>query len=163
TPSQETDQVSPTEVTPELGKGALDIGGLLGRLSGRLDKPGTYADDGFRRRGCGQTGSGRGAYDPAVKPLQTFGRATDGMANVWNRTRETWPSGILGGRRETCAMVRLCTRPQSKERERKPLTYSEARPISIPTSSRRQLLRLHQEVVEHGTALVAHDGDGLGL
>src|SRR5215470_406882 len=56
TPSQETDHVSPTEVTPELGKGALDIGGLLGRLSGRLDKTGTYADDGSRRRGCGQTG-----------------------------------------------------------------------------------------------------------
>ena len=40
TPSQETDQVSPTEVTPELGKGALELGGLLGRLGGRLDKTG---------------------------------------------------------------------------------------------------------------------------
>ena len=48
-PSQETANVSPTEVTPELGKGALDVGGLLGRLGGRLDKTGTYADDGSRR------------------------------------------------------------------------------------------------------------------
>ena len=28
-------------------------------------------------------------------------------AKVWNRTREIWLSGILGGRRETYAMVRL--------------------------------------------------------
>jgi len=60
-----------------LGKVALDIGGLLGRLSGRLDKTGIYADDGFRRRGCRQTGSGGGAYDPAFKPLQALGRLTD--------------------------------------------------------------------------------------
>ena len=78
-PSQETANVSPTEVTPELGKGALDVGGLLGRLGGRLDKTGTYADGGFRRQGCGQTRSGGGAYDPAFKPLQALGRPTDDM------------------------------------------------------------------------------------
>ena len=105
-PSQETANVSPTEVTPELGKGALDVGGLLGRLGGRLDKTGTYADGGFRRQGCGQTRSGGGAYDPAFKPLQA-GKAHGGHAKVWNRTQEIWLSGILGGRRETYAMVRL--------------------------------------------------------
>jgi hypothetical protein len=54
-PSQETDHVSPTEVAPELGKGALDTWRPSRPHGGRLDKPGTCADDGSRRRGCGQT------------------------------------------------------------------------------------------------------------
>jgi hypothetical protein len=45
-PSQEVAHISPTEVTPELGKGALDTWRPLGGLGGRLDKTGTYADDG---------------------------------------------------------------------------------------------------------------------
>ena len=43
-PSQETDHVSPTEVTPELGKGALDTWRPSRPYGGRLDKTGTYAD-----------------------------------------------------------------------------------------------------------------------
>jgi hypothetical protein len=38
--SQETDHVSPTEVIPELGKGALDTWRPHGCLGGRLDKTG---------------------------------------------------------------------------------------------------------------------------
>src|SRR5262245_6935974 len=73
-PSQETAHVSPTEVTPELGKEALDTWRPSQPYGGRLDKTGTYADDGSRRRGCGQTRSGRGEYEPAFKPLQALGR-----------------------------------------------------------------------------------------
>jgi hypothetical protein len=63
-PSQETENVFPTEVTPELGKGALDTWRSSRSSRGRLDKTGAYADDGFRRtrlwanrewRGCIQT------------------------------------------------------------------------------------------------------------
>jgi hypothetical protein len=75
--SQETDHVSPTEVTPELGKGALDTWWLSRPSIGRLDKTGTYAVDGSRRRGCEQTSNGRGAYEPAFKPLQALGRLTE--------------------------------------------------------------------------------------
>jgi hypothetical protein len=42
-PSQETDHVSPTEVTPELGKGALDTWRPVRPCGGRLDKTGAYA------------------------------------------------------------------------------------------------------------------------
>jgi hypothetical protein len=43
-PSQETDHVSPTEVTPELGKGALDTWRPSRPYGGRLDKTGVDAD-----------------------------------------------------------------------------------------------------------------------
>ena len=39
-PSQETDHVSPTEVTPELGKGALGTWRSSRPYGGRLDKTG---------------------------------------------------------------------------------------------------------------------------
>src|SRR5262249_3225597 len=74
TPSQETAHASPTEVTPELGKGALDTWRPSRPYGGRPDKTGTYAGYGFRRRGCGQTRNGRGAHEPALKPLQALGR-----------------------------------------------------------------------------------------
>jgi hypothetical protein len=41
--SQETDHVSPTEVTPELGKGALDTWRPSRPHGDRLDKTGAYA------------------------------------------------------------------------------------------------------------------------
>jgi hypothetical protein len=41
--SQETDHVSPTEVTPELGKGALDTWRPSRPHGDRLDKTGVYA------------------------------------------------------------------------------------------------------------------------
>src|SRR5215831_7492510 len=72
TPSQETNHVSPTEVTPELGKGALDTWRSSRSYGGRPDKTGVHAGYGFRRRGCGQTRSGRGVYEPAFKPLQPW-------------------------------------------------------------------------------------------
>ena len=43
-PSQETDHVSPTEVTPELGKEALDTWRPSRPYGGRSDKTGVYAD-----------------------------------------------------------------------------------------------------------------------
>jgi hypothetical protein len=76
-PSQETDHVSPTEVTPELGKEALGTWRPSRPYGGRLDKTGAHAGYGFRRRGCGQTGSDRGAREPALKPLHALGRPTD--------------------------------------------------------------------------------------
>jgi len=46
------------------------------------------------------------------------GRKAHGRnAKVSNRTREIRPSGTIGGRRETSAMVGMCTAPRSKERE----------------------------------------------
>jgi hypothetical protein len=42
-PSQETVHVSPTEVTPELGKGALDTWRSSRSYGGRLDKTGVFA------------------------------------------------------------------------------------------------------------------------
>ena len=42
-----------------------------------------------------------GAYNgPAFKPLQTW-EGLRKKAKVSNRTREIWPSGIIGGLRET--------------------------------------------------------------
>src|SRR5215510_6388128 len=78
-PSQEMAHVSPTEVTPELGKEALGTWRPSRPYGGRLDKPGTCAGYGLRRRGCEQTRSGRGVYDPAFKPHQALGRPMDDM------------------------------------------------------------------------------------
>ena len=44
TPSEEVVHISPTEVTPELGKGALGTWRPTQPYGGRLDKTGTYAD-----------------------------------------------------------------------------------------------------------------------
>jgi hypothetical protein len=76
--SQEMAHISPTKVTPEL-KGLWALCGLRSCLGGRLDNTGVNADDGSRRRGRGQTRSGKGAYKPAFKPLYAMGRPTDGM------------------------------------------------------------------------------------
>src|SRR4029077_6847801 len=75
--------------------------------------------------------NGGGVYGPAFKPLQTW-EGLRKKAKVSNPAREIWPSGIIGGfgTREPwwdCERVL-----QSKEQERKPLTYSRTRPISIP-------------------------------
>jgi hypothetical protein len=42
-PSEEVVHISPTEVTPELGKGALGTWRSTQPYGGRLDKTGTYA------------------------------------------------------------------------------------------------------------------------
>src|SRR5215831_18357399 len=55
--SQETDHVSPTEVTPELGKGALGhLAAFSVCLGGRLDKTGTHATDRSRGEAVGKPG-----------------------------------------------------------------------------------------------------------
>jgi hypothetical protein len=75
--SQETDHVSPTEVHPSWAKGLWALGGLSRPYGGRLDKNRHLRRLRLRRRSCGQTGSGRGVYEPAFKPLQALGRPTD--------------------------------------------------------------------------------------
>src|ERR1019366_1826540 len=50
-------------------------------------------------------------YGPAFKPSASFGKAFGRNAEVSNRTREIWPSGIIGGLRETKAMGGLGPRP----------------------------------------------------
>jgi hypothetical protein len=82
--------------------------------------------------------NGGGVYGPAFKPLQTW-EGLRKKAKVSNRTREIWPSGIIGGfgKRKPwwdCEPVQ-----QSKEQERKPPTYSKARPTSIPMINRPNL------------------------
>ena len=54
--SQETDHVSPTEVTPELGKEALDTWRPLQPYGGRFDKTGTYAGYGSGGEAVGKPG-----------------------------------------------------------------------------------------------------------
>ena len=44
--------------------------------------------------------NGGGVYGPAFKPLQTW-EGLRKKAKVSNRTREIWPSVIIGGLRET--------------------------------------------------------------
>ena len=53
--SQETDHVSPTEVTPELGKrGSGHLAAFSVCLGGRLDKTGTHATDSSRGEAVGK-------------------------------------------------------------------------------------------------------------
>ena len=54
--SQETDHVSPTEVIPELGKGALGTWRPTQPYGGRLDKTGTYAGYGIGGEAVGKPG-----------------------------------------------------------------------------------------------------------
>src|ERR1700730_17793186 len=79
-------------------KGLRTLGGFLVSGGGRLDKTGvtpTLAG----RRGWGQIRDGRGVYEPAFQPLLTW-KGPRKKAEVSNRTREIWPSGIIGGLRE---------------------------------------------------------------
>ena len=55
-PSQEVVHISPTEVTPELGKGALGTWRPTQPYGGRLDKTGVNADDGSRGEAVGKPG-----------------------------------------------------------------------------------------------------------
>jgi hypothetical protein len=54
--SQETLNVSPTKVTPELGKGALDTWRPARPYGGRLDNTGTYAGYGSAGEAVGKPG-----------------------------------------------------------------------------------------------------------
>ena len=55
-PFQETDHVSPAEVTPELGKEAQGTWRSPRPYGGRLDKTGTHANDGSRGKAVGKPG-----------------------------------------------------------------------------------------------------------
>jgi hypothetical protein len=55
-PSQEVVHISPTEVTPELGKGALGTWRPTQPYGGRLDKTGTYAGYGLGGEAVGKPG-----------------------------------------------------------------------------------------------------------
>src|SRR6516164_5770357 len=69
--------------------------------------------------------------DQRLNPLQTR-KGLRKKAKVSNRTREIWPSVIIGGFGKRKPWWDCEPVLQSKEQERKPLTYSGARPISIP-------------------------------
>ena len=105
--SQETDHVSPTEVIPELGKGALDTWRPHGCLGGRLDKTG---DTQLTVQGGEAVGKPGGVGVDTHQRLN-LSKPWEGprriYAKVSNRTREIRPYGIIGGLRETYAMVRL--------------------------------------------------------
>ena len=55
-PSQELAHISPMEVTPELGKGALGTWRPTQPYGGRLDKTGTYAGYGTGGEAVGKLG-----------------------------------------------------------------------------------------------------------
>ena len=70
--------ISPTEVTPKLGKGAQDTWRPAGPYGGRLDKTGvTPRSVKEARPGANQDGGG--VYGPAFKPLQALGRPSEEM------------------------------------------------------------------------------------
>jgi hypothetical protein len=76
-PSQEVAHISPTEVTPELGKGALDTWRPSQPYGGRLDKTGTYA-------GCGSGGEAGGK--PGVAGVHTNQRLS--LSKPWGGPRK---------------------------------------------------------------------------
>jgi len=73
-PSQEVVHISPTEVTPELGKGALGTWRPTQPYGGRLDKTGTYAGYGLRGEAVGKPGVA-GAYTNQRLNLSNLGKA----------------------------------------------------------------------------------------
>jgi hypothetical protein len=131
--SQETDHVSPTEVIPELGKGALDTWRPHGCLGGRLDKTG---DTQLTVQGGEAVGKPGGVGVDThqrlnlSKPWEGPRRICQGFKPYSGDPTVRHYRGASGNVRhgETVTPV-----PRSKERERKPLTYSGARPNSIPT------------------------------
>ncbi len=76
-PSQEVAHISPTEVTPELGKEALDTWRPSQPYGGRLDKTGTYA-------GCGSGGEAGGK--PGVAGVHTNQRLS--LSKPWGGPRK---------------------------------------------------------------------------
>ena len=81
-----------------MGKGAQDTWRLSWPYGGRLDKTGATPRTGHEAR-LEANQNGRGVHGPAFKPLQTW-EGLRKKAKVSNRTREIWPSGIIGGLRE---------------------------------------------------------------
>jgi hypothetical protein len=67
-------------------------------MAAGLIKPAQRYDGQEARLEANQNGGG--VHGPAFKPLQTW-EGLRKKAKVSNRTREIWPSGIIGGLRET--------------------------------------------------------------
>jgi hypothetical protein len=90
----------PNEGNTEVGqRGSGHLAVSIWQWGGRLDKTGAAPTLAWKR-GWGQTREGRGVYEPAFQPLLTW-EGPRKKAEVSNRTREIWPSGIIGGLRET--------------------------------------------------------------
>ena len=96
--SQEAAHVSSKEVTPNWGKGTLDLGGFIGSavVGLRAGDKLTYAVE----RDRGQT-TDVGVYACQRLNLADAGKAHGRKAKVPNRTWESRPSGIIGGPPET--------------------------------------------------------------
>jgi hypothetical protein len=77
-PSEETAHVSPTEVTPELGKEALDAWRPLGRMAAGLIRP-AVTQIRLRRRGWRQTGMAGVYTNQRLNLPKPLGRPTDDM------------------------------------------------------------------------------------
>ena len=86
------------------GSGHLAVS--LGYLGGRLDKTGDMQMTALGDEAVGKPGVA-GVYTNQRLSLSTTWEGPRKKAKVSNRTREIWPSGIIGGRWKTCAMVRL--------------------------------------------------------
>ena len=77
-PSQEVVHISPTEVTPELGKGALGTWRPAQPYGGRLDKTGIYAGYGL---------GGEAVSKPGVAGVYTNQRLS--FSKLWEGSRMT--------------------------------------------------------------------------
>src|SRR5215831_5157908 len=102
--------------TSAWAKGLRTLGGLRGCLGGRLDKTGVHADDGLRRRGCGQTRSGGGVYEPAFKPLHDLGRPAADMLRFQTGLGKSDRPGLWGGVGKRAPWWECAPASQSKER-----------------------------------------------
>jgi hypothetical protein len=80
--------VSPTEVTPKLGKGAQDTWRFPRQAGGRLDKTGVTPVLAWGR-GWGPTGQWQGCIRTSELNLSMLGKAHGRKAEVSNRTWET--------------------------------------------------------------------------
>jgi hypothetical protein len=101
TSSQETVRVSLMKVTPTSGEGALGTWRSLRQVRARLDKTGhTKPRPGIGTKLLSKPFAG-GAYVHQHLNFVADGKAHRRKARTSNRTREIWPSGIIGGPRET--------------------------------------------------------------
>jgi len=103
------------EVMQNWAKGLRTLGGFHRQRGGRLDKTGATPVLAWKR-GCGQT-TDVGAYANQRLNLAEEGKAHNRHAKVSNRTREIWPSGIIGGLRETRPWWNCAPTSQSEERD----------------------------------------------
>ena len=103
--SQEAECAPPRcEKYQHWAKGLWALGGPIKPRGGQTQS--WHKADAAMERGYGQTAE-VGAYaNQRLKPRQA-GKAYGREARASNRTREIWPSGIIGGPRETWPTVEL--------------------------------------------------------